>query len=105
MLCQILSTASLIVGLKPWIKKIEAHYGVKPIIYSSSNFYSAWLKKEFGDYPLWVANYNPGKEPIKGKKWKFWQYSQWGKIEGVKGPVDLDVFYGNVNDLKKLCLK
>ena len=64
---KIQSTASLIVGLKRWIKKIEDHYGVKPIIYSSSNFYSAWLKKEFGDYPLWVANYNPNKEPIKGK--------------------------------------
>ncbi|MFH2095996.1 MAG: GH25 family lysozyme, partial [Bacteroidota bacterium] len=45
-------------GLGRWIKKIEEHYGVRPIIYTSSSYFSSYLENEFEGYILWMANYN-----------------------------------------------
>lgn len=41
------------------------------------------------DFSLWVARY--GKKPEYVKDYDMWQYSSKGKIEGIKGPVDLDI--------------
>lgn len=52
------SIDSLKVGLRRWLKKVEKHYKVKPIIYSGESYYNDFLKEEFSEYPLWIANYN-----------------------------------------------
>ncbi|MGB0522004.1 MAG: glycoside hydrolase family 25 protein [Flammeovirgaceae bacterium] len=92
-------------GLKRWLKAVEDHYGVKPIIYTYENFFKWHLQGHgFEKYPLWVANYNPVWGPdIKG--WKMWQFSRKGKIRGVKGNVDLNVFRGDLKKLRALTLK
>lgn len=41
------------------------------------------------DFSLWVARY--GKRPEYVKNYDMWQHSSKGKIEGIKGPVDLDI--------------
>ncbi len=60
----------------------------------------------FASYPLWIAEYGVTK-PELPKIWEksgyaLWQYSETGKVKGIKGFVDLDVFHGNLNDLKTL---
>lgn len=40
------------------------------------------------DFSLWVARY--GKRPEYVKSYDMWQHSSMGKIEGIRGPVDLD---------------
>ena len=99
------SINSLRKGISLWLKIIEDHYGVKPIIYSSASYYESFLAKEFGSYVLWVANYNRVKNPIKHKKWLFWQYSDKAMVLGIAGPVDLNVFNGSKDDLKVLFLR
>jgi lysozyme len=49
--------ARLKLGLRRWLEAIEAHYKVKPIIYTGEKYYDDFLKEEFSDY-LWIANYN-----------------------------------------------
>ena len=99
------SISSLKKGILSWLKIVEDHYGVKPIIYSSASYYKSFLAQEFGRYELWVANYNIVKTPINWQKWLFWQYSDKERVLGIVGPVDLNVFNGSKEDLKTLFLR
>ena len=40
-----------------WLRLVEAHYGVRPILYSNHSFYQRHLAGHFDDYPLWLAHY------------------------------------------------
>lgn len=95
--------ASLRKGLKNWIKIIETHYGVKPIIYSGEAFYRDVLKPDnyFKDYPrIWIANYNRINAPRES--WSFWQYSDRFPVSGIETLVDGNVFKGTQEDFNKL---
>lgn len=87
------SIDSLKVGLKRWLKKVEDHYKVKPIIYSGERYYKDFLKDDFKEYPFWIANYNFFVENIKDE-WLFWQFTEKGTILGIEGPVDLNIYNG-----------
>ena len=34
--------------------------------------------------------------------WTFWQYTDAGRISGIKGPVDLNVYRGTFEEFEKL---
>ncbi len=91
-------------GLKIFLTKLEKHYAVKPIIYTNINFYNTYLKGNFEDYPLWIAGYfdhdrfyNEFETP-----WTFWQHSERGKVDGIKGSVDFNVYCGSIEKLKQI---
>ena len=74
---------------------LQQHYGQAPIFYVSKNFYNIVLAGHFPHVPLWVREYQ-GLPQLKGQpQWTFWQHSRQGQIEGIQGPVDLNVFYGS----------
>ena len=54
---------------------------------------------------LWIANYNSVNNPLPSSNWQFWQYSEQGVIQGIKGPVDLNVFKNDNVNLESLLLK
>lgn len=99
------TTDNLIKGISNWLTLVENHYGVQPIIYSGAHFFKDYLKNNFNNYLLWVANYNKIVDPIPNNKWILWQFSDNGSVSGIKGPVDLDLFNGTLTDLKKHALK
>ena len=92
------------VGLRRWLQKVEKHYKVKPIIYSGERYYEDFLKEEFSDYPLWIANYNFWRNDLESD-WYFWQFTEKAKIEGIKGLVDVNIFNGDKNKLFVFCMK
>jgi lysozyme len=98
------SLDSLKSGLKRWLTKVEKYYGVKPIIYSGESFYTDFLKKEFTDYNLWIANYSFFEEEIR-KEWLFWQFTDKAAIKGVEGTVDVNIYNGDLGGLKKLTIQ
>ncbi|MEW5676278.1 glycoside hydrolase family 25 protein [Flavobacterium enshiense] len=99
------SIDSLKVGLRRWLNRVEKHYKVKPIIYSGESYYTDFLREEFkGEYPFWIANYNLFVENIK-KDWLIWQFTEKAQIYGIKGLVDVNVFNGNKEDLKAICMR
>jgi lysozyme len=104
---RIQSNQSLRNGLKNWLDKVEAHYGIRPIIYSGASHYQDLLSHEmFKDYVFWIANYNRVDRPLKTDKvWTFWQFSDKGKINGIEGDTDLNVFKGDTTALYSLTLK
>ena len=98
------SIDSLKVGLRRWLKKVEKHYKVKPIIYSGESYYTDFLKEEFSDYPLWIANYNFWRNHLEDD-WLFWQFTEKAQIEGIEGMVDVNIFNGDKNKLLLKCIR
>lgn len=100
------SREKICAGLKVFISRLEKQYNTKPIIYTNISFYNKYLKDDFRDYPLWIAGYfdhdrfyNEFETP-----WDFWQHSERGKVDGIKGNVDFNVFKGDLTKLKNFCL-
>jgi lysozyme len=92
------SIARLKVGLKRWLKKVEEHYKVKPIIYTGESYYDDFLKEEFSDYLFWIANYNFYREYID-EEWLFWQFTEKASVNGIKGNVDVNIYNGDLQQL------
>jgi len=92
-------------GLKRWLDRVESHYGVKPILYTSYKFKTRYLDDSiFNAYPYWIAHYYVDSVKYQGK-WNFWQHTDVGNVPGIKEDVDLNVFNGTLEDLKKLTIK
>ncbi|MBD0726458.1 glycoside hydrolase [Flavobacterium sp. L1I52] len=93
------SMERLKLGLRRWLTKIEAHYKVKPIIYTGERYYDDFLKKEFSDYLFWIANYNFYREKME-EDWLFWQFTEKASVSGIKGNVDVNIFNGDLEQLQ-----
>lgn len=87
-----------------WLHIVEDKYHEKPIIYTYYKFKEAYLSAPvFDDYPYWIAHYYVDKVEYKGK-WKFWQYTDVGRLPGIEGDVDFNIYNGSYYDLKKLTI-
>lgn len=91
--------------IKEWLQKVEDHYKVKPIIYTNISFYNSNLRRSFDEYPLWVAHYIQAGKPRINIKWVFWQHSERGRVNGIKTPVDFNVFSGDSSDFQNLLVR
>jgi len=88
-----------------WLHIVEDKYHVKPIIYTYHKFKELYLSAPvFEDYPYWIAHYYVDKVEYKGE-WKFWQHTDAGRLPGIKGYVDFDIYNGSFYDLKKLTIE
>lgn len=88
-----------------WLHAVEDKYHVKPIIYTYYKFKIKYLGTPvFDDYPYWIAHYYVDKVEYKGE-WKFWQHTDAGRLPGIRGYVDFDLYNGSFYDLKQLCIK
>lgn len=101
-----LSREIVIKQVKKWLYLVELEYSIRPIIYTHYKFYNKFIAGEFDKYPIWIAKYGSGEAPRLGgsAKWTFWQYGNRGKLNGIDGYVDLDVFNGSIDELNKICL-
>ncbi|WP_445431579.1 glycoside hydrolase family 25 protein [Chryseobacterium indoltheticum] len=98
------SNEKLIEDLKVWCKIVEETYGVKPIIYTYYHYYKDFLRGEFDDYPIWLANYNDVPAPSPEDQWDFWQFTENGIVYGINSKIDLNIYNGGVWSLKNLTL-
>lgn len=98
------SKGELIAAMKIWLDAAEQAYGVKPIIYTGPHFYETWLEGHFDDYPLWIAHYDTHRPRI-GRQWHFWQHSESGSVDGIRGKVDFNVFNGDSAAFKRLLIR
>lgn len=72
--------------------------GYKVGMYANSNWWKNYLKG-LDEYPKWVANYGsnngkPGTKP-KNSGMVMWQYTSKGKVAGISGNVDCNLYYGD----------
>lgn len=77
---------------------VEAHYGQRPIIYTTPDFWRdtgiGGLRAEF--WLRSVADHPSAVYPRQG--WQFWQYTGTGVVHGIPAPVDINVFRGSPGD-------
>ncbi|WP_181705255.1 glycoside hydrolase family 25 protein [Chthonobacter rhizosphaerae] len=83
-------------NMRKWLTAIEAHYGKRPVIYSTVDFYRDRLAGAFGDYHIWLRSV-AGHPSVRygDRKWHFWQHTATGRIPGIRGNVDRNVFFGS----------
>ena len=64
-------------------------------IYASdvSGFYDRLVLNRLTNYSKWVARY--GGKPKVVDKYAMWQFSSTGKVQGIRGNVDLNLCYEN----------
>lgn len=98
------SKLELIVGIREWLNIIETFYKRKAIIYTNVKFYNKYLAGHFDDNIYWIARYNKDAPDLNfGKSWHFWQYGNRGRLKGIEGDVDFNVFNGTREELEMLC--
>jgi lysozyme len=78
---------------------ILAVYGTRPVLYVTPSFLRAYggvLPENDG---LWVRSI-AWSLPRWQSLWTFWQYHDRGQVDGIEGPVDLNVFNGTLQDFE-----
>ncbi|MBQ8949448.1 MAG: glycosyl hydrolase family 25 [Prevotella sp.] len=80
--------------IRTWLRIVERHTGVKPILYVNQRFVNNHLSKQTDlkrDYSVWIARYSEYKPDVK---LTYWQLSSDGRVAGIQGDVDINVFNG-----------
>ncbi len=75
--------------------RIKQHYGVRPLIYTTIDFYrdnELWLIR---GHQFWLRSVAAHPEDLyPDQKWSFWQYTGTGRLSGIDGDTDINVFNG-----------
>ena len=102
--CGTLTSEGLRYEALQWLRTVEERYHTTPIIYTGLRFRQQHLDTpEFQRYPFWIAHYYVPKLGYKGP-WRFWQHTDLGHVDGIQGPVDLNIYNGSMYELRKLTI-
>lgn len=89
--------AQLHADMQAFLDTVEAYYGKRPVIYTTIDFFEDRLADgAFSNYPLWVRS--TAAEPHErygSRPWHFWQYTSTGRVAGINGKADRNVFNGS----------
>lgn len=100
-----LTPAQLQRDVKIWLDAVESKYHVKPILYTGYKFKMDYLNDSiFQQYPYWIAHYYVDKLEYKGS-WIMWQHTDCGRVSGIRGKVDCNIFNGTWQQLMEFTLK
>ena len=90
----------IIEELQTMLDKLESTYRVKPMIYTTMEFYNYYIDGELLGYDIWIRDVVT-KPFLENRDWRFWQYTGKGKLDGYSGEekfIDLNVFNGAKED-------
>jgi lysozyme len=71
---------------------VREHAGYSPLLYTTEDVRRELVPAELHPRGYWLRSL--WGEPSEDAKWHFWQYSDTGRVPGVSGVVDLNVFVG-----------
>ena len=82
--------------MKVFLDRLERHYGQRPIIYTTPQFYRENGLGRLKGEEFWLRSVAKTLDKVyPGQSWSFWQYSSTGVVEGIEGDVDLNAFAGS----------
>lgn len=98
-----LALPDVAVAAKIWIDRVRSQLGVEPIVYTNVGMWRWRPATELGTQPLWLAHYTTEcpSIPPPWLRWTFWQYTDAGRVPGISTPVDLDVFDGSLDEVRR----
>lgn len=88
-----------------WVRLVEKELQVKPLIYTNPTFWKDYLGSdhELIQFPLWISEYEIGASApahtAAWNDWTLWQFSQYGIVDGIGKPVDLNRLSGTLESL------
>jgi lysozyme len=97
------SRETAIEKMRLMLRELEAHTGRRPIIYTDISFHRDVLEgvTEFDGYPFWIRSTAARpEERYNQRRWEFWQFTTTGRVPGIKGNVDRNVFYGSEQEFQ-----
>ena len=84
----------LLSEMRIWLRIVERELGIRPIIYVNQSFVNKYLQDAPDlkrGYLIWIARYSEYKPDIR---LCWWQLSATGRVSGITGDVDINVFNG-----------
>lgn len=77
----------------------------KPVFYVTPEFFDRYMRdnlQRFPEHCLWLRNiyYEPAQK--RCERWQFWQFANRGRIDGIEGAVDLNLFCAGQEEFSKL---
>lgn len=97
------SASELTTSIRAWVDRVRTRLGVEPIVYTGPDFWRTRVGgADLTRQPLWLAHYTPTcpTVPAPWLRWTFWQHADTGRVPGIAGPVDLNVFAGSFGELQ-----
>ena len=89
-----------------WLQQVYNNLGYMPGIYTNAGFWNNNVGSflPFKDYPLWIAHYTtfPSPKLPPSANYRFWQYTDGAKVNGISGNVDMSRFPGTLEQLNAL---
>jgi lysozyme len=83
--------------LETFLALVDAHYGRRPLIYTTAEFHNAYLEGQLLRDQFWIRSLVI--PPLfRYQQWVMWQYQNRGRRQGVQGPLDLTAFRGSKSD-------
>ena len=77
------------------IARVRQRFSRPPVLYVTYEFYDAYLAGKLPTVELWIRDIWRHPHLPDGRTWVFWQFHNRGSVDGVGGPVDLNVFNGS----------
>ena len=80
--------------IRTWMSIVKKRTGAKPILYISQRFVNKYLNMAPDikhNYNIWIARYGEYKPDVK---LVYWQLCPDGRVTGIHGEVDINVFNG-----------
>ena len=92
--------------LRVWLDIVEGNFRKRPIIYTTPDFYDDNQLGLLNGYEFWLRSTaaHPS-ERYPNERWTFWQYTGTGKIPGIEGKADINVFRGSVAEWRQWLVK
>ena len=88
--------------MRVFLDAIERHYGKRPIIYTSIDFYRDNRLADFHGYQWWLRSVSAHPdERYDSRDFLFWQYTGTGKVPGIAGDADINVFNGSADQWRR----
>ena len=88
------TTADAPAEIASYADEIQAHYGARPIFYTTAKYDREKLGGHFPNERFWVRS--PFQWPgFRRTQWIIWQHDNKGKVPGVSTPVDINLFRGD----------
>jgi lysozyme len=88
--------------MRIYMDALERHYGKRPIVYTTPDFYEQNIDGHFPRETFWLRTVKAHPKVIyPGREWAFWQYTGTGVVPGISGDADINVFGGDKADWQK----
>ncbi|WP_152046185.1 glycoside hydrolase family 25 protein [Aureimonas psammosilenae] len=92
----------LVREMQDFLDLVEAHYGVRPILYIPIDVHRDRLVGAFPRYEFWLRAVKDHPTAVyEDRPFRFWQWTATGTVPGISGEVDRNAFSGTKEDWAK----